>query len=134
MKKFILITIIRNDDDEHGEITTGLRPIDCTNEEEIEIHNAITSTRDPNVLLETFIHYSDPKDAAAIKKDFSVIREKIIQSNTIKVSFIPIGQCSDNCDLCLLQAIEHDDFEVMHSVNDIMSLISMPIVFDVCQN
>ncbi len=109
MKKCIVVTTIRNHDDHSRTLTSGAFFLHCTSKDEPDIHRAITGTRDPNVLLETLLHYNDPTEAADIKKNFALIREKIMQSDTIKIRFIPLEVCSGNCKICFINAIEAGD-------------------------
>jgi len=135
MKKILLVSIIQNHSDDKGEITSLLREMDCTKEEEVEIHRAVTSTRDPNVLFDILTNNQSPEEIEAIKNDYSMAREKIRASNTIKVTFIPLEKCEDNCDMCIMRAFHEKDFEVMFSIEDVAAKFGTQVlVLSFCDN
>lgn len=134
MKKIALITIVRNSSDNDVEITPVIFEVNCTTEEEIDIHRAITTTRDPNVFFDILTYNQNPEDIGVIKSHYSPAREKIRQSNTIKVNFLPWEKCQGNCSMCLVHAFYNYDHEVLLSVRDVTAKIEKALMLNPCKN
>ena len=133
MKKFIILSIIGNISPTQGEITSVANEIDCPTDNESDIRNTITSTRNPDTFFEIISKGKSIEDIDEMQKDFPYIREKFLKSDDIKVNFLPIEKCEESCETCIINAIGQKDVAAFMTIRDLIAAKKLGIAFiNVC--
>jgi len=124
MKKLIIISVISTPKPELGELTSIAYEINCSSDEEPIIRQTITCTQNPDIILDILSQKRTNKtdeELIELEKTLSPIKDKILQSDYIKVNFLPLEKCEESCETCLIHAFNQLEPEVVMSVKDLIA-------------
>lgn len=106
MKKLLIVKIIQTVDINKKQISLVATEINCSASDEIHIKRSIESTRNPNVLTAIFTQNMSKAAVAEIKSDLDDMRKNITKADAIEVGFLPLGDCDNNCETCILHDLQ----------------------------
>ena len=80
--------------------------INCSPNDELALKHTIESTRNPNVLTAIITKRMSQKDIIEVKPALDDLRKDIAKADTIKVGFLSLESCDNNCETCIIHDLK----------------------------